>query len=152
MIRLPNDWVHEPSPGARVFAAVATGVLAVSSGVLTVSGLVGSTSAVPGSTSHAAHVYDSYTATRSLVLLAALLWCVVARKWGAAAAMLALNGLVQLMDAPLGIWQHDAAKTIGPACCAVLLGVAAGWLLRCPAAGGAGPDGQPSAPRVHGAA
>jgi hypothetical protein len=41
--------------------------------------------------------------------------------------MLALNGLVQLLDAAIGVWQHDLAKTLGPACFAALL--AAAWLL-----------------------
>jgi hypothetical protein len=132
MIRLPNYFVPErswsPSHGSKVFAVVATAILVVSSAALTASGLAGSTGALPGSTSHAAHVYNSYTATRSFALLAALLWCVVARRWRGAALMLALNGLVQLLDAALGVWQHDLAKTLGPACFAALL-VAAAWLL-----------------------
>jgi hypothetical protein len=134
MIRLPNYFVPErswsPSRGSKVFAVVATAILVVSSAALTATGLAGSTGALPGSTSHAAHVYNSYTATRSFALLAALLWCVVARRWRGAALMLALNGLVQLLDAAIGVWQHDLAKTLGPACFAALLAVAAWLLLR----------------------
>ena len=134
MIGIPDDRVTEPTAGtrqwARPFAAVVAVATAVASGYFAVAAAVDPSVLVPGGDTHAARVYAGYLSARGLVLLGALLWFAGTRAWHALSLVLVLNGFVQLLDAALGVLQHDVARTVGPACFAAALLVAGWWLAR----------------------
>jgi hypothetical protein len=100
----------------------------VASSLLTITALVAPSSLLPGVDPHLAAILSGYTATRSMVLSGALAWFAAVRDWRSLGVVLALNGLVQAGDVVLGVLQRDVARTVGPACFAVALLVAAGWL------------------------
>jgi hypothetical protein len=127
MIRQPNDSVPLST---RVFAVVVVAATVVSSGYFTVSGLVDPGGLVPGGDAHAARVYAAYMSVRSIVVLGALLACAAVRAWRALALVLALNGVVQVGDAVLGVVQRQIAQSVGPACFAAALFAAGWWLTR----------------------
>ena len=68
--------------------------------------------AAPG---EASFVFALYAAARSLPLAAFALWAIAQRNVQALIVLGALAGVVQLMDAGIGLVQHDPGKTIGPA-------------------------------------
>lgn len=97
-----------------------TGAMVVSFVGLTVASLIGGADA--GTT------YAAYVGSRGLVLVGALVWCAWRRAWLPLSVLLGLNGFVQVLDTAIGAAQHDAARTVGPACFAVLLLGSAWWL------------------------
>jgi hypothetical protein len=73
--------------------------------------------AAPG---EASFVFALYAAARSLPLAAFALWAVAGRNVEALIVLGALAGVVQLLDAGVGLVQHDVGKTIGPLVIAAL--------------------------------
>jgi hypothetical protein len=73
--------------------------------------------AAPG---EASFVFALYAAARSLPLAAVALWAVAGRNVEALIVLGALAGVVQLLDAGVGLVQHDLGKTIGPLVIAAL--------------------------------
>jgi hypothetical protein len=90
---------------------------AIASGYLTVAGLVDA-GALGGETA-------AYVATRSLVLLGALIWLLAVRAWRPLGLVFTLNAAVQVGDAAIGVAHHQLAQTAGPVVFAVLLLAAA---------------------------
>lgn len=123
MIRLPNGLV--PSRNVRVFVTVVAVLTALASGYFAVSGLVNPGALVPGGGVAAAQTFAAYLAARSAVLLGAMLWLLVIRAWRPLGLVLALNGVVQIIDAVIGVAHHQVAQTVGPLCFAIVLLVAA---------------------------
>ena len=65
-------------------------------------------------------MFALYAAARSLPLAAFALWAIAQRNVQALIVLGALAGVVQLMDAGIGLVQHDPGKTIGPLVIAAL--------------------------------
>jgi hypothetical protein len=77
--------------------------------------------AVPG---EASFVFALYAAARSLPLAAFALWAIARRNVQALFVLGALAGVIQLLDAGVGLAQHDVGKTIGPLVIAALQALA----------------------------
>ena len=73
--------------------------------------------AAPG---EASFMFALYAAARSLPLAGFALWAVAGRNVEALIVLGALAGVVQLLDAGVGLVQHDLGKTIGPLVIAAL--------------------------------
>jgi hypothetical protein len=123
MIRQPNDM--GPARSFRFFAGGVVAAEALASGYLTVAGLVDPGGLVPGGDTAAAKTYAAYVATRSLVLLGALIWLMAVRAWRPLGLMFVINAAVQLGDAAIGVAHHQVAQTVGPLVFAALLLTAA---------------------------
>jgi hypothetical protein len=123
MIRYPNN--RAPSWNIRLFAAGVIAAEIIASGYFTVAGLLDPGGLVPGGDTTAARTYAAYVATRSIVLLGALIWLMAVRAWRALGLVFTLNAAVQIGDAAIGIAHHQLAQTIGPIVFAVLLLAAA---------------------------
>lgn len=152
MIRQPNDMAPKRSVSLLAGCVIAANVIA--SGYLTFAGLVAPGGLGPGGDTTAARTYAAYVATRSLVLLGALIWLRAVRAWRSLGLVFALNGAVQLGDAGIGVAHHQVAQTLGPAVFAVLLFVAArplGGLAWRPGEKEAGEDRGPAGTRAAGA-
>ncbi|MCT9931020.1 hypothetical protein N5079_12405 [Planotetraspora sp. A-T 1434] len=104
---------------------VVTVATVVTSGYFAVSGLVDPGGLVPGGDAPAARTYAGYMAARGVVLLGAALWFAVARAWRPLRLVLALNAVVQSLDAGLGAARQEVAQTVGPAVFAAALFAAA---------------------------
>jgi len=123
MIRYPNDMA--PSRNARLFAGGVIAAELIASGYLSVAGLLDPGGLVSGGDTNAARTYAAYVATRSIVLLGALIWLMAVRAWRALGLALTLNAAVQIGDAVIGIVHHQLPQTLGPLVfTALLLGAA----------------------------
>lgn len=109
----------------RLFAGGVVAAEVIASGYLTVAGLMDPGGLVPGGDSAAARTYAAYVATRSLVLLGALIWLMAARAWRPLGLVFVLNAAVQIGDTAIGLAHHQLAQTIGPLVFAALLFAAA---------------------------
>ncbi|MEU5539242.1 hypothetical protein [Streptomyces sp. NPDC020362] len=114
-----------PSRNLRLFAGGVVTAEAIASGYLTVAGLLDPGGLVPGGDSAAAKTYAAYVATRSLVLLGALIWLMAVRAWQPLGLVFTLNAAVQIGDVAIGVAHHQLAQTIGPLVFAALLLAAA---------------------------
>ncbi|PNE37174.1 hypothetical protein [Streptomyces noursei] len=114
-----------PSQSFRRFAGGVVAAEAIASGYLTVAGLLDPGGLVPGGDSSAAKTYAAYVATRSLVLLGALIWLMTVRAWQPLGLVFTLNAAVQIGDAVIGVAHLQLAQTIGPLVFAALLLAAA---------------------------
>jgi hypothetical protein len=123
MIRLPNDMA--PARNVRLFVTVVAILSVLGSGYFLVSGLVNPGGLVPGGDADAARTFAAYLAARGAVLLGAMLWLLAIRAWRALGLVLALNGVVQCIDAVIGVAHQQVAETVGPLCFAIALLVAA---------------------------
>lgn len=143
MIRQPNDMA--PKRNVVLFAGGVIVADVIASGYLTVAGLVdpaGLASGGDASGGDATRTFAAYVATRSLVLLGALIWLLAVRAWRPLGLVFTLNAAVQLGDAAIGVAHHQLAQTLGPVAFAVLLLAAArplGGLTWNPAHEPAGP-------------
>lgn len=111
----------------RWYVVVVVAATVLAGGYLSVAGLADPAALVPGA-SGSARVFGAYTTVRAVVLLAPLVWFLLARRWAALRLMLLLNGVVQVLDMVPGLVFLHAAQVIGPAVFAVALLVAAGLL------------------------
>jgi hypothetical protein len=123
MIWQPNDM--GPSRNFRIFAGSVVAAEAITAGYLTGAGLLDPGGLVPGGDSAAAKTYAAYVATRSLVLLSALIWLMAVRAWRPLGLVFTLNAAVQIGDFAIGVAHHQLAQTVGPLVFAALLLAAA---------------------------
>jgi hypothetical protein len=123
MIGHPNNMA--PSRNLKLLAGSVIAAETIASGYLTVAGLVDPGGLVPGGDSTAARTYAAYVATRSLVLLGALIWLLAVQAWRPLGLVFTLNAAVQIGDAAIGVAHHQLAQTVGPITFAVLLLAAA---------------------------
>ncbi|MEV0400758.1 hypothetical protein [Actinoallomurus sp. NPDC050550] len=114
-----------PSRNVRLLAASVITAEVVASGYITVAGLLDPGGLVHGGDSTAAKTYAAYVATRSLVLLGALIWLLTVRAWRPLGLAFTLNAAVQIGDAAIGVAHHQLAQTVGPITFAALLLAAA---------------------------
>ena len=78
----------------------------------------------------AARIASMYAAARSIPLAIVILALIGARATRPLTALAIVMALVQVLDVGVGLAQHDAAKTMGPAVLAILTFVAVRTLLR----------------------
>jgi hypothetical protein len=118
---------------ARIVATTIVVATLLSSAYLVIAGLVDPAGLLPGAGSSAARVLGSYSAVRSLVLIAACAVLLAGRAWTLLGVATALQMLTQSGDTVVGIAYHrPVAEILGPACFAVALGFACWLLLRRP--------------------
>ncbi len=131
MIRLQNDLV--PNRTARAFVTVVTVLTVLGLAYFGVVGLVAPGALAPGGDAETAATFASYMSTRNLVMGAAAIVLLVVRAWSALSLVLVLNGVVQALDAVLGLVRLEVLETVAPAVIAVLLFAAVAVLRRQPA-------------------
>lgn len=119
MIRIPND--YEPKSSTQWLVGVITVLSAVGLGYFAVVGLTDPGSLVPDGDSDAAGVFAGYMATRNVVLAGAALVLLAIRAWRPLSLVLALNALIQVLDAVLGAARQELLETVSPAIIAVAL-------------------------------
>jgi hypothetical protein len=99
----------------RLASIVTAANVLIASG-FSIAGLIAPTSLLPANDapSEASFIFAMYAAARTLPLALAALLAICKRSATALLALGALAGLVQLVDAAIGLYQHDLGKTIGP--------------------------------------
>src|ERR1700688_1848990 len=115
---MPNN---EKTPRAFWICATITAISAFVSASFSVAGLLG-----PG-------VHNSfalYAASRNIAIPLVVLIFLGLRSRGGIAAMALTMSLIQSFDAVIGIILHDASKTYGPLCLALIGFVSVAFLLR----------------------
>jgi hypothetical protein len=97
-------------------AAWITGINVLVASGFAIAGLVAPQAILPAGAApgEASSVFALYAAARSLPLAAFALWAIARRNVPALIVLGALAGVVQLLDAGVGLMQHDLGKTIGP--------------------------------------
>ncbi len=104
------------------FASIVTAANVLIASGFSIAGLIAPTSLLPAkdAPSEASFIFAMYAAARTLPLALAALVAIYKRSATALLALGALAGLVQLVDAAIGLYQHDLGKTIGPLVIAAL--------------------------------
>jgi hypothetical protein len=99
----------------RLTSIVTAANVLIASG-FSIAGLVAPASLLPAkdAPSEASFIFAMYAAARTLPLALAALVAIYKRSATALLALGALAGLIQLVDAAIGLYQHDLGKTIGP--------------------------------------
>jgi hypothetical protein len=113
-------------------ASVVTGVNVLVASGFSLAGLVSPQSVLPGADAptHASQIFALYAAARTIPL-ALFVFAAIYRQSAKALLVLgALAGVVQLLDAGVGVFQGDVGKTIGPLAIAALQFVAVFFLAR----------------------
>lgn len=128
MIRQPNNSGSD-FQGKRL-AFVAMGLTAATSGYLTVQGLRHPHAMLAGGGEQATRVLGGYVAVRTAALSGAAVAAGLARAWDGLRLLLLVNGVVQLGDVGVGVWQRDVVRAAGPAGFAALLFIGAVRLRR----------------------
>jgi hypothetical protein len=107
-------------------ASVVTAINVLVASGFSIAGLVHPQSVLPAAdaASDASLIFALYAAARTIPLALFALWAIVRRATSALMVLGALAGVVQLLDAGIGVIQHDAGKTIGPLALAALQFVA----------------------------
>jgi hypothetical protein len=105
----------------RLASIVTAANVLIASG-FSIAGLIAPASLLPAkdAPSEASFIFAMYAAARTLPLALAALVAIYKRSAMAVLALGALAGLVQLVDAAIGLYQHDLGKTIGPLVIAAL--------------------------------
>ena len=99
----------------RLAAIVTAANVLIASG-FSIAGLIAPAALLPpgDAPNEASFIFAMYAAARTLPLALAALVAIYKRSATALLALGALAGLVQLVDAAIGLYQHDLGKTIGP--------------------------------------
>jgi hypothetical protein len=105
----------------RLASIVTAANVLIASG-FSIAGLIAPAALLPAkdAPSEASFIFAMYAAARTLPLALAALVAIYKRSAMAVLALGALAGLVQLVDAAIGLYQHDLGKTIGPLVIAAL--------------------------------
>jgi hypothetical protein len=109
------------APGLRLASAVTVANVLVAGG-FSVAGLVRPEAVLPGgmAPTGASFIFALYAAARTLPLAVITLIAVQRRSAPALLVLGVLAGAVQLLDAGVGLVQHDLGKSIGPLVIAAL--------------------------------
>jgi hypothetical protein len=112
----------ESEASAFRLAAWITGINVLVASGFAIAGLVAPQAILPAGAApgDASFVFALYAAARSLPLAAFALWAIARRNVQALIVLGALAGVVQLLDAGVGLVQHDLGKMIGPLVIAAL--------------------------------
>jgi len=112
----------ESEASAFRLAAWITGINVLVASGFAIAGLVAPQAILPAGAApgDASFLFALYAAARSLPLAAFALWAIARRNVQALIVLGALAGVVQLLDAGVGLVQHDLGKMIGPLVIAAL--------------------------------
>lgn len=104
------------------FVSVVTAINVLVASGFAIAGLVRPDLVVPpGSTvTQAATIFAMYAAARTIPLALVTFWAIVTRAHAALLVLGSLAGVVQLLDALVGLYQNDVGKTVGPLVLAIL--------------------------------
>jgi hypothetical protein len=113
-------------------ASIVTGVNVLVASGFSLAGLVSPQLILPGGDTpgHASQVFALYAAARTIPLGLFALVAIYRQSANSLLVLGALAGVVQLLDAGVGIFQGDVGKTIGPLVIAALQFVAVFFLAR----------------------
>ena len=113
-------------------ASIVTGVNVLVASGFSLAGLVSPESVLPGrdTPGHASQVFALYAAARTIPIALFALVTIYRQSANSLLVLGALAGVVQLLDAGVGIFQGDVGKTIGPLVIAALQFVAVFFLAR----------------------
>jgi hypothetical protein len=97
-------------------ASLVTAINVLVAGGFSIAGLVSPTSILPASyvPTEASFLFAMYAAARSIPLALMALIAIYKRSEAALLILGALAGFIQLLDAGIGVLQHDPGKAIGP--------------------------------------
>jgi hypothetical protein len=103
-------------------ASLITAINVLTAVGFSVAGLINPTSLLPASdvTTDASFIFALYAAARTIPLAATTLVAIYKRSELALQVLGTLAGIVQMLDAGVGLYQHDLGKSIGPLVIAVL--------------------------------
>src|ERR1700747_1419595 len=101
-------------------ASLATAINVIVAGGFSIAGLLSASANLPAGASPtvASQIFAMYAAARAVPLTLITLATLGRRSWGLPLGTLA--GVVQLLDAGVGLFQRELGKTIGPVVIAVL--------------------------------
>jgi hypothetical protein len=105
------------SPSApRRIASLITAINVLVAGGFSIAGLVSPKSILPASyaSTEASFLFAMYAAARSIPLALVALIAIYRQSEAALLILGSLAGFIQLMDAGVGVLQHDPGKAIGP--------------------------------------
>jgi hypothetical protein len=113
-------------------ASIVTGVNVLVASGFSLAGLVSPQSILPGADapSDASLIFALYAAARTIPLALFVLLAIYRQSAKALVVLGALAGVVQLLDAGVGVFQGDLGKTFGPLAIAALQLVAVFFLAR----------------------
>jgi hypothetical protein len=114
-------------------ASVVTGLNVLVASGFSLAGLVSPQSVLPGGDpppGHASQIFALYAAARTIPLALFALVAIYRQSAQALLVLGALAGVVQLLDAGVGVFQGDAGKTIGPLIIAALQFISVFFLAR----------------------
>ena len=120
------------SAAAMRGASIVTGVNVLVASGFSLAGLVSPQSILPGADapSDASLIFALYAAARTIPLALFVFLAIYRQSAKALLVLGALAGVVQLLDAGVGVFQGDVGKTIGPLVIAALQFVAVFFLAR----------------------
>jgi hypothetical protein len=103
-------------------ASLVTAINVLVAGGFSIAGLVNPTSILPtgASPTEASFIFALYAAARSIPLAVIALIAIYKQSKAALLILGTLAGFIQLLDAGVGLAQHDLGKTIGPLVIAAL--------------------------------
>ncbi len=98
------------------FASWVTAMNVVVASGFSLAGLISPESILPAHSAptQASFIFAMYAASRTLPLALISLWAIYQRSVSALITLGIFTGSVQLLDSFVGLYQHDAGKTIGP--------------------------------------
>jgi hypothetical protein len=111
-----------PQTTAMRVASLITAINVLTAVSFSVAGLINPTSLLPESDvpTDASFIFALYAAARTIPLAATTLVAIYKRSELALQVLGTLAGIVQMLDAGVGLYQHDLGKSIGPLVIAVL--------------------------------
>jgi hypothetical protein len=103
-------------PAAMRIASLVTALNVLVAGGFSIAGLVSPASILPmGSTpTDASFIFAMYAAARTIPLAVVALIAICKRSESALLILGTLAGIIQLLDAGIGLLQHDFGKSVGP--------------------------------------
>jgi hypothetical protein len=112
--------------GPMRMASLVTAINVLVAGGFSIAGLVSPQSILPAgyAPTNASFIFAMYAAARSIPLAFMVLIAIYQRSESALLILGALAGFIQLLDAGVGLLQHDLGKSIGPLVIAALQFVA----------------------------
>jgi hypothetical protein len=108
--------LHSSTSARRHIASLATAINVLVATGFSIAGLVSPRSILPAGyvTTEASYIFAMYAAARTIPLAAAALIAIYKQSELALLILGTLAGFIQLLDAGVGLLQHDPGKVIGP--------------------------------------
>ena len=105
-----------PRPAAMRIASLVTAINVLVAAGFSIAGLVSPKSVLPtgSAPTDASFIFAMYAAARAIPLAVIALVAIVKHSESALLILGTLAGFIQLLDAGVGLLQHDLGKTVGP--------------------------------------